>query len=374
MIGSFPDPYPDELFYSVCARYAERMDYSNPELVMDDLFGMRNIRALPDLPNHLGNFVANLPPGVNIGVDRLIAEHTLLPFYAWFLSADRGERLHKEMCKSGGPGFYVRNGLLQVRASVPVFFRFCPVCAEQDRQLCGEAYWHRIHQLPGSWLCPVHAIPLYDSSAGARNRTNPQELLTAERVLSAPAKDLSVSTRPYHETLLDIARDAAWLLRQNDFNPSLEQLRQHYVEALRVRGLTSKTGNALPLAAARKFHDHFPHPLLELLGCSLETNVEDSWIRDVLTKHNHVHNPVYFLLFIRFLDYTPEELLHLPLPNDSFGAGPWPCLNPASDHYLQNQIEECKVTYAYDGGISGIFFVQVRLHVHPQGPGSFTRG
>jgi hypothetical protein len=29
MIGCFPDPYPDELLYSVCARFHERVQYPN---------------------------------------------------------------------------------------------------------------------------------------------------------------------------------------------------------------------------------------------------------------------------------------------------------------------------------------------------------
>ena len=368
MIGSFPDPYPDELFYSVCARYSERMDYSNAEIVLLDLFGSRKIHAISDLPNYLGTCVANLPPGYNLGVDRLIDENTLWPFYSWFLPAERREDLRKEMCRSGGRGFYVRNGLMLTRASLPVFFRFCPLCAEQDRQLYGEAFWHRIHHLPGTWVCPVHAIPLHDSAARARIRTNPSEFIAAERVLSASSEDLSTSTRPYHETLLHIARDAAWLLQQNDLGPGLELLRQHYNEALHVRGLTSKTGNALPFVTAQRFQDHFPRPLLEMLGCSLETNAEDSWVRDILTRKNNVHNPLHYLLFIRFLGYTVDELLQLPLPKDFFGAGPWPCLNPVCDRYLKNQIEECKINYAYDGGVSGSFSCSCGFTYTRRGP------
>lgn len=39
MITLFPDPYPDELLYSVCARYQERMMWGNQKTTLEDLFG-----------------------------------------------------------------------------------------------------------------------------------------------------------------------------------------------------------------------------------------------------------------------------------------------------------------------------------------------
>ena len=51
MIATFPDPYPDELLFSVCARYAERMQYPNQHAVLQDLFGNRNKLASVALPS-----------------------------------------------------------------------------------------------------------------------------------------------------------------------------------------------------------------------------------------------------------------------------------------------------------------------------------
>ena len=53
MIGHFPAPLPDELLYSVCARYSERVKYRNKEAVMAELFGRRGAAASIDLPSHL---------------------------------------------------------------------------------------------------------------------------------------------------------------------------------------------------------------------------------------------------------------------------------------------------------------------------------
>ena len=44
MLGQFPKPYPDELLYSVLARYYVRSGYSNYVFVAEDLFQNRYVR------------------------------------------------------------------------------------------------------------------------------------------------------------------------------------------------------------------------------------------------------------------------------------------------------------------------------------------
>src|SRR3712207_8006301 len=97
MINHFPTPLPDELFYSLCARYGERVRYSDIEAVNKDLFGARGKSAVVDLPSHLGHFVRSLPPNHDLTLSRLIYKHTLLPFYAPFLPVERLGRVCEDM-------------------------------------------------------------------------------------------------------------------------------------------------------------------------------------------------------------------------------------------------------------------------------------
>ena len=41
MIGFFPDPYPDELLYSVLARFQSRVQYPSRESLVRELFGTK---------------------------------------------------------------------------------------------------------------------------------------------------------------------------------------------------------------------------------------------------------------------------------------------------------------------------------------------
>src|SRR5260370_39857782 len=41
--------------------------------------------------------------------------------------------------------------------------RYCALCAKDARVNFGECYWHRLHQLPGVEICPIHKVFLENS-------------------------------------------------------------------------------------------------------------------------------------------------------------------------------------------------------------------
>lgn len=85
MITVFPDPYPDELLYSVCARYQERMMWGNQKTTLEDLFGSNTVVAVVDLPGHVDALISHLPAGHRYSSDEIIDRHTLLPYFLHFL-------------------------------------------------------------------------------------------------------------------------------------------------------------------------------------------------------------------------------------------------------------------------------------------------
>lgn len=159
MIGFFPDPYPDELIYSICARFQERVGYLNSSSTIRELFGSANYTINVALPHHLNNLISVLPPGHHYTVDRLIDEHTLLPFFSPFLEPERVTFLREGSRENN----VTHLGITTSSIRLPDWFRFCPLCAKEDRKQFGESYWHRLHQLPGVKVCHVHNIFLEDS-------------------------------------------------------------------------------------------------------------------------------------------------------------------------------------------------------------------
>ena len=84
MLEYFPDPYPDEILYSVCSRFSDDVCYSKKKDVMGELFGNINVVPTVDLPCFLGYFVNNLPLEHSYSGDYLINNHTLFHFMRLF--------------------------------------------------------------------------------------------------------------------------------------------------------------------------------------------------------------------------------------------------------------------------------------------------
>lgn len=140
MIGFFPDPYPDELLYSACARYAKRTSYLNKQSVMVDLFGNRALSAIVDFPTRLQYFISVLPESHNYSVEKLIDENTLLPFHQPFMPIERAKIVRDEMKHEGNNRLQTRLGVRIKQIEYPEYLRYCPECINEDR----EKYTKRI--------------------------------------------------------------------------------------------------------------------------------------------------------------------------------------------------------------------------------------
>jgi hypothetical protein len=119
MINHFPTPLPDELFYSLCARYADRIRYPGVAAVNLDLFGSKGKSASVDLPSHLDDLIRMLPPGHYFTTNRFIYEHTLFPFYEPFLPPERAKKVRKDMGGTDGTAIHKLAGVTPSNVRTP---------------------------------------------------------------------------------------------------------------------------------------------------------------------------------------------------------------------------------------------------------------
>lgn len=345
MIASFPNPYAGELFYSICARYSDRMRYSNLKHVMQDLFGRTGITAVVDLPNHLVSFVNALPPGCSFTVDQLIDNHTLLPFYGPFLPRERLERLRQDMTGDQKTSIHRRVGI--VPSAVPLLcqLRYCPCCAEEEQGQFDEKYWHCLHQVPGVYVCPKHKVWLEEDMNQNQYIKQRQAYIPANRTISSQLIPRMLENSNVHDILLSIAQDSDWLLHQRNISPGLASLRDRYIKALVERGLATYKGNVHMKALHEQFVAYFPSDTLKFLHCDIVGDCYHSWLTSLLRHSNHVQHPLHHLLLIHFLGYTLQEFFSLDTKLRPFGSGPWPCLNAASSHYRQLRIQDCNISF-----------------------------
>ena len=182
MISYFPAAYPDELLYSQLARYYVKSGYMAYTYAAEELYVSKIVR--PDM-----EFVNVFTPDAlrmiskDMTMEDVVMKHTMFPYYGRFLPLERKQRAFQALVSMQGN----YHNLLPIptrKSSSDRCLRYCPMCADQDRQEHGETYWHRTHQMIGLAACPVHGCYLMDSSIVISGKMPPM-LESAEEVISA---------------------------------------------------------------------------------------------------------------------------------------------------------------------------------------------
>jgi hypothetical protein len=363
MLGYFPDIYPGELLYSACARFNSVVKFPTTTWLMRELFGTSAGRATVDLPAHINYLAGMLPPGRLYTCERLLSQHTLLPYYAPFLPGSRTARLSASMRGSEYPGVkmsaaVVLTGIMTTSTPVPLFLQYCWACVQEDRRKFGEAYWHAVHQVPCVKVCHVHSTWLSESAVRARGpRSTWREFVSAETSISrsddgAASERLGVghlalslfdpSHNSLHKLLLQVARDSAWLLEHGRLETAFNNIRQLYYVELGKLGLLTVGRSVRARRLDELLRDCFGEDNLMALHCPLSNSPRGgpNWPVRLLQGGRSGQPPLRHLLIIQFLGYSAEEFFRLPAVKlkSAFGAGPWACLNPAAEHYGQKLI------------------------------------
>ncbi len=346
MIRCFRDPHPDELLYSICARFSDKMGYPAKKTVIKELFGRKTLTAIADLPKNLDHLCAALPSETNYTFDAIVNNHTLLPLYAPFLPVEQLQNLLEDMHRdTGGPGMHFRAGLTSNHIALPRWLRFCPQCAEEDRAYYGECYWHRVHQVPGVEICPRHGVYLQNSTVSLRDNKR-WEFTSAEHAIPCVTPSISASADPSREVLLQIALDATWLLNQHSPESRLDFIHTQYEVLLSDLHLATYQGKTHIGKLTAAFETSYAPALLRRLQCELNESRGENWLVRFLRKPHPARRPIQHLLLMQFLGYSAEAFFGLPAERKPFSNGPWPCLNVVCRHYHQLSISKFDLTYS----------------------------
>lgn len=182
MISYFPTPYPDELLYSQLARCYTKSGYLAYTYAAEELYVSKTVR--PDM-NFLNVFTPDALRMItrDTSMEDVVMKHTMFPYYGRFLPLERRQRAFQALVSMQGN----YHNLLPIptrKGSADRCLRYCPMCADTDRQEHGETYWHRTHQMIGLAACPVHGCYLMDSSIVISGKMPPM-LRSAEEVIPA---------------------------------------------------------------------------------------------------------------------------------------------------------------------------------------------
>ena len=159
MIGYFPELYEDELIYSWIARYLVHSGYTSAADTYQDLYFNKNLRPSVELMNNMLDDAKTVMTKY-MSMEDLIHKHTLFPEYGRFIDPAKREKLVSEADFSRGNWI---NSLMIPISIGERYLKYCPMCAMEDRDSHGEAYWHRKHQIIGIKICTKHKVYLQDS-------------------------------------------------------------------------------------------------------------------------------------------------------------------------------------------------------------------
>lgn len=335
----FPRPLPDELLFSVLARYHAYSGNESHKNSVRDLFGSKTICAVVDLPCNLLILSAGIPGGA-ISADELLYQNTLFSYYSPFLPHDRYQLVKKEMLHCVGSSLHMKMGLTANGVKNNNMLKYCPMCVKQDREVHGVAYWHRAHQLPGVSVCHKHSVILIDSRIPFASRRNKHEFHTLEK---AATDDHEVAG---DERSIQFACSSFNLLHAGYDPFGLDSIKGVYMSRLQEMGLVYWSGRLKSQQIVSQFTQFYGEDFLRQKGSFISEDEEDSWLHKVLRNEGYTIHPLRHLLLLGYLDLPLASLVVSNLDSISplFGHGPWPCLNKAADHYKQDYIAECKVT------------------------------
>lgn len=345
MIPLLPPLYPDELLYSLLARYHWLTCSDSPKQTLDELFGNRHVRAGIALQSDLGALFARLPPRCRLTPEKLATEATLFPYLTAFQPQEVRDWALAMLIDGSAESVHVRLGLAAGAVRLPAALRYCPVCRVEMHALYGELYWRREHQLPGVLVCSVHGVPLADSLVRPAE-ANQHEFIVSDEGNCPP--DLAPPTwagNPEPMKLLrDIAQANANLLATSSPARPLAEWGEYYRAALVARGFGKGTVSIDQAAFLDAYLAYF-NPILDVLPEA----APDLWLEGMARKHRKAFAPLRHVLLSLLLDALP--LLICPQP---FGPGPWLCRNPLAEHHGQPVITDC-FTHEEGGRTIGVF-------------------
>lgn len=322
---SVPLPFPDETFPSWIARYHILSGDPSPTRTVTRLFGTPAFGVTSNLPCHLEHFFKQLPEGLMAGVDEMIDQLTLLPYYRPFLKPSALAGIKDAMAFGGRGGVatkvsFARNTILKTW-----FARFCPVCIQEDLRRFGQPYWHRSHQLPGVTVCARHGCLLLERCRSCQHEIGQYNHLYLPHLVCINGHRLTEQVdyvaRDDRRLLLASISDA---LLQSTMGPiPLENIRRAYLVGLIGKGLAVSSKKILQKNFHETFEAFYGAGFLATLGLPLQKSYCNDWLAHMRTAVRSPH-PVKHLLVIGFLFGSWENfidamnLVHVDTPRKQY--------------------------------------------------------
>lgn len=178
---------PDETFFSICSRQHIFLGNLKSASTTAWLFDGGKAGVAHDFPFNLDALHKEVKATWGDATS-IILHHTILPLFFPFQSRAHVEEVIEVLRSPRLGSLKYRLGLLTGRFGAEHPLKACSACMISDRSACGVAYWHLTHQYPGIVLCPIHHLPLRESTKNRQWSGRFQWFLPDENVLAPESR------------------------------------------------------------------------------------------------------------------------------------------------------------------------------------------
>lgn len=325
-------PYPDELLYSVLARFAHHYRIVRAKPFSELVAGQASLVIPTLLPARLDRLGWLIEDRWKEKLESVALRNTLLPFFLHAKFAGvTGIHHVMAMAKADRPSELAKTlGINAARIKMPEVFRYCPLCVELDRAERGETHWRRHHQLPGVFVCADHGVPL--SISDLSTKSSRTRAPTAAELIVNPSKDRTVnlpSNAMGRASTIAVAAKAMLSWRQAPTRESGYAIKRKLANA----GYTNRNGGIDVLE--QDFVAYVGADIIEAIERDWRPGQPLNWLRHLWHKRRRSIHSVRFLLLDEFLKHSASESVLSP-----FGNGPWVCPNWLAKHYGEPVVTE----------------------------------
>lgn len=286
---NLPPSYPDELLLGRLIRYITLSGEDVGELV-NRVFDSSRASIHPQLTAGLAG-LANLSME---DVDDLLYQQTLAPLFFFYLP-QHAKQLKKYLLANDGTKALRESQLPSFGNGNSVCLKWCPLCAQQDIEQYGVAYWHRSHQVSGVTACFQHLVLL--------QRTE----LSRQRIVNGLFPEVNQNIESANHTEQSVAIFShKLLLILNNHNRVVDVVTQ-YRQRLNELGYITARGRVRRQALLDAFYMEIKdyRPCIDTI---LPRNNIDYRYLSQLLESRISHHPFRHLLFGSWLFFSPQAL------------------------------------------------------------------
>jgi hypothetical protein len=334
----FPEIFKNETVFSIGSRLARALmlesNRSN-KIFLPNIAGTRN-RAY--IPRGLGWLAGRLPSHLQLTETGLLSDHTLFGYHSAYNTDEYRSKISyfSATVADRHKVYSLRNVDI---TSLDRKLAFCSTCHHESRQLHGDVFWDRRHQLPLCFYCPRHGAVLRNSDIPIDAKISGASAASARNCREDSPALVNAVDPSLAERLKSLGRRSIDILEMKRFS-SADDIRTAYLDMLWSKGF----GRGRKQLDAELVQDCLTHYLAQFSvnGKSLfAEKVLKPWASFLLADPTHIRDAGRHVLFQDFLANRPavapsrtRSPRNRRKPMDIALSLKLRCLNPAlpSDH------------------------------------------